>query len=184
MYDCNMLNIAENFDYLLDTKIGNAVAIILGALFLYGLFRLVVKIIDYFVFKKLMKSILDAIYGDGSENGEKKKYENAPTSHHEDQQSQKKDKKREQLREAERMMNIENDIRSGQARQRPKKQIVGITKPIGKWTARVAKQMLQKYSNIDMNIVNEKGYFQALVIAEKQRLGMGQNHNQGSERSR
>ena len=59
-----------------------------------------------------------------------------------------------------------------------------MAKPIGKWTARVARQMLQKYSNIDMNLVNEKGYFQALVIAEKQRLGMGQNHNQGGGRSR
>ena len=179
-----MLNIAEIFDYLLDTKIGNATAIILGALFLYGLFRLAIKIIDYFVFKKLMKSILDAVYSDGSEDGEMRKYENVPTSHHEDEQSQKKDKKREQLREAERMVSIENDIRSGQVHQRQKKQIVGIAKPIGRWTARVAKQMLQKYSNIDMNIVNEKGYFQALVIAEKQRLGMGQNYNQDSERGR
>ena len=82
------------------------------------------------------------------------------------------------------MVSIENDIRSGQVHQRQKKQIVGMAKPIGRWTARVAKQMLQKYSNIDMNIVNEKGYFQALVIAEKQRLGMGQNYNQDSERGR
>ena len=179
-----MLSIAEIFDYLLDTKIGNATAVVIGALCLYGLFKIVIKIIDYFVFKKLMKSILDAVYSDGSEDGEKKKYENTPTNHHEDEQSQKKDKKREQLREVERMINMENDIRSGQASQRPKKQIVGMAKPIGKWTARVAKQMLQRYSNIDMNLVNEKGYFQALVIAEKQRLGMGQNHNQGGGRSR
>ena len=179
-----MLSIAEIFDYLLDTKIGNATAVVIGALCLYGLFKIVIKIIDYFVFKKLMKSILDAIYSDGSEDGEKKKYENTPTSHHEDEQSQKKDKKREQLRDAERMINMENDIRTGQLQRRPKKQIVGMAKPIGKWTARVAKQMLQKYSNIDMNLVNEKGYFQALVIAEKQRLGMEQNHNQGGGRSR
>ena len=179
-----MPSFVEIFDYLLETRIGNAIAVVIGALCLYGLFKLVVKIIDYFVFKKLMKSILDAVYSDRSEEGEKKKYENVPTSHHEDEQSQKKDKKREQLREAERMANMENDIRSGQTQQRPKKQIVGMAKPIGKWTARVAKQMLQKYSNIDMNLVNEKGYFQALVIAEKQRLGMGQGHNQSNGRSR
>lgn len=179
-----MFGFVKIFDYLLETKIGNAIAVIVGALFLYGLFKLVVKIIDYFVFKKLMKSILDAVYSDGSEDGERRKYENLPNSHHEDEQSQKKDKKREQLREAERMVNMGNDIRSGQIQNRPKKQIVGMVKPIGKWTARVAKQMLQKYSNIDMNLVNEKGYFQALVIAEKQRLGMGQNRNQNGGRGR
>lgn len=179
-----MHSFIEIFDYLLETKIGNTIAVIIGALIIYGLFKLVVKIIDYFVFKKLMKSILEAVYSDGSEEGEKKKYKNIPTSYHEDEQSQKKDKKREQLREAERMVSMENDIRSGQTSHRPKKQIVGMVKPIGKWTARVAKQMLQKYSNIDMNLVNEKGYFQALVIAERRRLGMWQDHNQGGGRGR
>ena len=115
-----MFGFVKIFDYLLETKIGNAIAVIVGALFLYGLFKLVVKIIDYFVFKKLMKSILDAVYSDGSEDGERRKYENLPNSHHEDEQSQKKDKKREQLREAERIVNMENDIRSGQIQNRPR----------------------------------------------------------------
>ena len=45
---------SELIAYFLDNKIGNAIAVFIGILLLYGLFRLVVKIIDYIVFKRLM----------------------------------------------------------------------------------------------------------------------------------
>ena len=173
------MSVAEVFDYLTDTRVGNGIVVLIGALIFYGLFRLTIKIIDYIIFKKLMAKIMQAVFADEDEDSEH--FRNVPASHHEDEQSQKKDKKLEQKREAERMQNMENDIRGGQ-RQRPKKQIVGMVQPIGKWTARVAKQMLQKYQNIDMNLVNEKGYFQALVLAERQKLGMSNGQQAGGGR--
>ena len=40
----------------------------------------------------------------------------------------------------------------------------------------------EKYQNIDMNLVNEKGYFQALVLAERQKLGMSNGQQAGGGR--
>ena len=168
------------FDYLVSTRLGNAIAIFLGALILYGVFRLVIKIIDYIVFKRLMNSVLKAIYGDEDDD---EYFSSAPASNQEDEQSQKKDKKREQIREAERIQNMENEFIGGQTRSKPKQRIVGVMKPIGKWTARVMKQWIQKHQNIDMNLVNDLGYFQALVIAERKAqgldVGQGNKHNGG-----
>lgn len=171
------------FDYLVSTRIGNAIAVFLGALILYGIFRLIIKIIDYIVLKRLMSMVLDAVYGDEEDDEE---YNSVPASNQEDEQSQKKDKKREQIREAERMQNMENEFIGGHTRKRPKQQIVGVAKPLGKWTARVMKQWMQKHQNIDMNLVNDLGYFQALVIAEKKAQGLdieqGNKQNGGMSR--
>ena len=135
----------------------------------YGIFRLVVKIIDYIVFKRLMKMVLQAVFELEDDEDDDSEYFKPQGSYHEDEQSQKKDKKREQMREAERMQNLQNQFIGGQNKARPKKRIVGFNKDaiIGKWTARVAKQMLQKYGKLDMNMVNEVGYFQALVMAQR-----------------
>ena len=171
------------FDYLVSTRIGNAIAVFLGALILYAIFRIVIKIIDYIVFKRLMNMVLKAIYDEDDDED----FSGAPASNQEDEQSQKKDKKRDQIREAERMQNMENEFVAGATRnRRPRQQIVGMAKPLGKWTARVMKQWMQKHQNIDMNLVNDLGYFQALVIAERkaQGLDVGQGGNKNSGMSR
>jgi len=171
------------FDYLVSTRIGNAIAVFLGALILYAIFRIVIKIIDYIVFKRLMNMVLKAIYDEDDDEY----FSGAPASNQEDEQSQKKDKKRDQIREAERMQNMENEFVAGATRnRRPRQQIVGMAKPLGKWTARVMKQWMQKHQNIDMNLVNDLGYFQALVIAERkaQGLDVGQGGNKNSGMSR
>ena len=162
------------FDYLLSTKIGNAIGAVIGALILYGLFKLVVRIIDYIILRRIMKLVMMAVYGEYYEEDEEDgDYNTAPASNQEDEQSQKKDKKREQKREAERMQNLENEIIGGKTRSKPKQKIVGVVKPVGKWTERVMKQWLQKHKDIDMNLVNELGYFQAMVIAERKAQGIG-----------
>ena len=153
------------YDYLITTSVGNVIVFFIGALIFYAIFRLVIKIIDYIVFKRLMNRVLQAIYEE-----EDDEYNDAvPASNHEDEQSQKKDKKREQIREAERMQNMENEFKT---RGKPKQKIVGMAQPLGKWTARVMKQWMQKHQNIDMNLVNDLGYFQALVIAERKAQGI------------
>jgi len=106
------------------------------------------------------------------EEDEDDNHDVVPASNHEDEQSQKKDKKRDQIREAERMQNLENEFIGGKVNNRKNQRIVGVAKPIGKWTARVMKQWLQKHQNIDMNLVNDLGYFQALVIAERKSQGL------------
>ena len=158
------------FEYLISTRIGNLIAVVLSALLLYGLFRLVIKIIDYIVFKRLVNSILKAFY---EEEDDDEYFYSAPASNQEDEQSQKKDKKRKQIREAERMNKIENEKKKKQKNTKKKQQIVGVAKPLGKWTARVMKQWMQKHQNIDMNLVNDLGYFQALIIAERKAQGIG-----------
>ena len=72
------------------------------------------------------------------------------------------------------MQNLQNQFIGGHNKSRPKKRIVGFNQDaiIGKWTARVAKQMLQKYGKLDMNMVNEVGYFQALVQAQRAEQGI------------
>ena len=160
------------FEYFVSTRIGNAIAVFLGVLLLYAVFRIVIKIIDYIVFKRLMNRILKTIYGDEDETSG----DILPTSNQEDEQSQKKDKKREQLREAERMQNMENEFIGGKVNSKPKQRIVGMAQPIGKWTARVMKQWIMKHQNIDMNLVNDLGYFQALVIAERKAQGIGMDN--------
>ncbi|GEM_PF-6648280 len=167
------------FDYLISTPIGNAIAVFLSALILYGLFRLIIKIIDYIVFKRLMARVLKAIYEDEEDD---EYFSSAPASNQEDEQSQKKDKKREQIREAERLQNMENEFVSGRSRQSQKGKIVGVVQPIGKWTARVMKQWLQKHQNIDMNLVNDLGYFQAMVIAERKSQGLDVGQGGGMSR--
>ena len=156
------------FEFIVSTRIGNACAFLVGALIFYGIFRLVVKIIDYIVFKRLMKMVMQAVF-DLEDDEDDDEYFKPQSSYHEDEQSQKKDKKREQMREAERMQNLQNQFIGGHNKSRPKKRIVGFNQDaiIGKWTARVAKQMLQKYGKLDMNMVNEVGYFQALVMAQR-----------------
>lgn len=127
--------------------------------------------------------VLKAIYDEDDDEY----FSGAPASNQEDEQSQKKDKKRDQIREAERMQNMENEFVAGATRnRRPRQQIVGMAKPLGKWTARVMKQWMQKHQNIDMNLVNDLGYFQALVIAERkaQGLDVGQGGNKNSGMSR
>ena len=127
-----------------------------------------------------MNRILKAIYEEEDED-----YESAPVSNREDEQSQKKDKKREQIREAERMQNIENEFVAGKTKTRPKQKIVGVVQPVGKWTERVMKQWMQKHKHIDMNLVNDLGYFQALVIAERKAQGIDiGNNRQGGGMSR
>ena len=167
------------FEYFVSTRIGNAVAVFLGVLLLYAIFRIVIKIIDYIVFKRLMNRILKTIYGDEDEDEANDGI--LPASNQEDEQSQKKDKKREQLREAERMQNMENEFIGGKVNSKSKQRIVGMAQPIGKWTARVMKQWIMKHQNIDMNLVNDLGYFQALVIAERkaQGIGMGNSGKKG-----
>ena len=171
------------FDYLVSTRIGNVIAALIGALILYGIFWIAIKIIDYIVLRRLMGMVLDSVYGEDDEEDD---YNVVPASNQEDEQSQKKDKKREQIREAERMQNMENDILGGRTRGKPKQKIVGMAKPIGKWTARVMKQWIQKHQNIDMNLVNDLGYFQALVIAERKSqgldIGQGNQHSGGMSR--
>ena len=159
------------FEYFVSTRIGNAIAVFLGVLLLYAIFRIVIKIIDYIVFKRLMNRILKTIYGD--EDEDEANGDILPSSNQEDEQSQKKDKKREQIREAERMQNMENEFIGGKVHNKPKQRIVGMAQPIGKWTARVMKQWIMKHQNIDMNLVNDLGYFQALVIAERKAQGIG-----------
>lgn len=161
------------FDYLVSTRIGNAISVFLGALILYLIFKLVIKIIDYIVFKRLMNSILQAIYDEEDDEY----FSGAPASNQEDEQSQKKDKKRDQIREAERLQNMENEFIGGQTSKKPRQTIVGMAKPLGKWTARVMKQWMQKHQHIDMNLVNDLGYFQALVLAERKAQGIGQEGN-------
>ena len=56
------------FDYLVSTRIGNIVAVFLGVLIFYCIFRLVVKLIDYLVFTRLINIILDTIYDDEHED--------------------------------------------------------------------------------------------------------------------
>ena len=166
------------YDYLITTRVGNVIVFFIGALIFYAIFRLVIKIIDYIVFKRLMNRVLQAIYEE-----EDDEYNDAvPASNHEDEQSQKKDKKREQIREAERMQNMENEFKT---RGKPKQKIVGMAQPLGKWTARVMKQWIQKHQHIDMNMVNDLGYFQALVIAERKAQGIdigGGKQNGGMSR--
>ena len=166
------------FDYLVSTRVGNIIAGFLGALLLYIIFKLIIKIIDYIVFKRLMNRILKSVYGDNYDEDDEY-YDNAPASNQEDEQSQKKDKKRDMIRDAERIQNMENEFMSGTRHQRTQQKIVGVAQPIGKWTARVIKQWMQKHQHIDMNLVNDLGYFQALVIAERKAQGMdiGQSGN-------
>ena len=177
---------SELIAYFLDNKIGNAIAVFIGILLLYGLFRLVVKIIDYIVFKRLMKRVMKAIYGEYYVDEDEEDEYNGdvlPNSNQEDEQSQKKDKKREQKREAERLQEMENEFIGGgnKTRTKPKQRIVGFNEKaiIGKWTARVAKQFLQKYQGLDMNQVNELGYFQALVLAQKRSMGIDDGFSKG-----
>ena len=167
------------FNYITSTTLGRTIATLLGMLLLYGLFRLIIKIIDYIVFKRLMARVLQAIY---EEEDDDEYFSSAPASNQEDEQSQKKDKKREQIREAERLQNMENEFASGRARQNQKGKIVGVVQPVGKWTARVMKQWLQKHQNIDMNLVNDLGYFQAMVIAERKSQGLDVGHGGGMSR--
>ena len=179
--------LGELLAYFLDNRIGNAIAVFIGILLLYFLFRLVVKIIDYIVFKRLMKRVMQAIYGEYyvDEDEEDDEYNGGvlPNSNQEDEQSHKKDKKREQKRESERMQEMENQFMGGQVntKVRQKPRIVGFNEKaiIGKWTARVAKQFLQKYQGLDMNQVNELGYFQALVLAQRRQMGIDNGFDKG-----
>ena len=174
------------FDYLVSTRIGNIIFGFLGALLLYLIFKIVIKIIDYIVFRRLMRRVLKAVYGDNYDEDDDN-YNTLPSSNQEDEQSQKKDKKRDMIREAERMQNMENEFMAGGTRhQRTQQKIVGMAQPLGKWTARVMRQWIEKHKHIDMNLVNDLGYFQALVIAERkaQGLDIGQTGNKQSGFSR
>ncbi len=156
-------------DYILDTKIGYGIIFVITALILYAIFKLIIKVVDYIVFKKLMKEIIKSIYEDDNDWDEFNN--NPPSSYHEDEQSQKKDKKREDMVEAERLQNMENEIRGGHKNITIKKRIVAIDPNAikGYWTKRVFyKDILPKYKNIDFEILNSKGYFQAKEMARMQ----------------
>ena len=157
------------FDYLVSTRIGNIVAVFLGVLIFYCMFRLVVKLIDYLVFKRLVNIILDTIYDEENED-----YEQLPVFNHEDERGHKKDQKHDKIHEAERFRDMENKFK-GKANFRGKKQIVGVSKPLGRWTAGVMKQWIKKNQNIDMNLINDLGYFRASVMNEKKSHGIDIN---------
>ena len=178
------MSIVSIFDYITGTKIGGAIGFVIGALVIYGIFRLFIKIIDYIVFKKLLTKIIDIIYDDEKEDNTQR-----PVSsyHHEDEQSQKKDKKRDQIREAERMNNMENDMRGWQLanRRKNRKRIVAIDRNSikGYWTKRVFyKDILPKYQNIDINVLNEKGYHQAKELQRIRQRQIGNHQKSGRYR--
>ncbi len=156
------------FDYLVSTRIGNVIAAFLGVLLFYCICKLVLKIIDYIVFTRLVNSILDAIYDD-----EENEYFE-PVSNREDKKSQMKNKKRDKSR-YEKNLDEEIEFIKGKKKFNKKKQIVGVSKPVGRWTARAMKQWIKKHKNVDMNLINDLGYFQALVSEEKKTQDMNIN---------
>ncbi len=156
--------IALLFDYLVSTKIGYAIIAFIGILLFYAIFIISLKIIDYLLFKKLTKKILDAIYNDSNEG-----YANENSD--EDKDTQRRDKKLEQQREFEKKQNMENDIHNNQSKN--KKKIIGFAKPIGKWTNHAVRKWMKENRNVDMGLASDVGYFQAKFLADQEKQDLG-----------
>ena len=239
------------FDYLVSTRAGNVIAVFLGALIFYFIFRLIVRIIDYIMFKRLVDGILDVEYdrddersygkdkeyskkhdfhqiNDDLENGVKynktdnrynshdkndKKshvngadsnytenkfdrdgnktekninYEKANSQYDQNQYSDKDSKKssanntdrdyKNEFDQEENENEKENDIKRNGAKNRKKRKIVGVAQPVGRWTNGMMRQWIRRNQNIDMNLMNDFGYFQALVDKQKKsqdEIGIG-----------
>lgn len=187
------------FDYLVSTRVGNVIAVFFGALIFYFIFRLIVRIIDYIMFKRLVDGVLDAIYYDYY--GDQSQYDK------DDKRSHKKDKERNKTRgfdaennekdmkyngvdsetkreetydgksyadnvkydytNVEYEENEKNNVEYEKTNNTKKKKIVGVAEPVGRWTFDMMKKWITEHRNIDVNLMNNSGYFQALVNKQK-----------------
>ena len=189
------------FDYLVSTRVGNIIAVFFGALIFYFIFRLIVRIIDYLMFKRLVDGVLDAIYYDyyddqtqydkddershkkhkenekvrefnGKNNEKDLKYSRVDGRYDEAKFEDKDDRKSyeknveydytDESRQAE-----DEDIKHKRTKDTRKRKIVGVAEPVGRWTFGMMRQWMKKHQNIDMNLMNDSGYFQALVDKQK-----------------
>ena len=193
------------FDYLVSTRVGNIIAVFFGALIFYFIFRLIVRIIDYIMFKRLVDGVLDAIYYDyyddqaqydkddkryhkkhkendkvrefNGENNEKDlKYSRVDGRYDEVKYEDTDDKKSSYTKNVEydytddkfeHEENEKNNTEYEKTNDTKKRKIVGLAKPVGKWTFDTMMHWMRKNRDLDINLMNNSGYFQALVDKQK-----------------
>ena len=160
--------IALLFEYLVSTKTGYAIIAFFSILLFYALFKITMKIIDYILFKKLTAKILDAVYNNNEEF-----YDENNNFNDDEDETQMRDKEQERQREFEKKQNMENNANINNKVKKKKNKIVGLAKPIGKWTNHAVRKWMKENKDVNMDLASEVGYFQAKFLADQEKQDLG-----------
>ena len=157
-------------NYILTINLTNLFYFVLSSLVLYGVFKLILRIIDYIIFKKIIDGTFELIF----EDEDVEDFGNPSDKQDNQNRSHKKEAEVERINQQEQDL----DIASKQQQKGPK--VVGIKVPevVGKWTAKIVQQWVEKHRNLNPQDL-QKGYWQAINSAQMQTRGM---QNQGNGR--
>ena len=147
----------------MQTVIGILIGLLLSLL-LWWIAKKIWQLVQYVVFQSIVdKLVIKIVDEEEDEDGERFK---TYTSYSEDDLLEDKNLKKEQMRAAERMNQQENEFKQGTTKRQ--KRIVGLASNaiVGKWTAKIAQQMMSKLQNIDPQELQDLGYFRAMENAK------------------
>ena len=153
--------------------LGYIVNTIFSSLIIYFIFKLIIKLINYIIFVKCAKYILNYIFEDEDEESDWN--QDAPPSYKEDEKLHQKNKHRDKLQEAERMTQQSAEFAMGGKAPKSTKKIVGLNlenKIIGPWTKKIVTAWLKQASQINPELISNLGYHQAKEMTRKQANGV------------
>ena len=164
-------------------KIILVIGFFFGIYILYKIIRYILYLIWISKFLKLLRKLIGDEDDDDTEIKTKKNNATA-----EDEVNKSHGNEAKKAIEAEKMMREENVEQDVSQRKKPKSRIVGIAldsmiKGKGVFTRKFAEEMAAKLSRLDPTILSEKGFFQAMIIAQRaSMMDKSQAHTRGGTR--
>jgi len=160
----------------MQTVVGILIGLLLSLL-LWWIAKKIWQLVQYIVFQSIVDKLVIKIVEEGDD--EDSEYHKAHTTYSEDDLLEDKNLKKEQMRAAERMNQQENEFKQGTTKRQ--KRIVGLASNaiVGKWTAKIAQQMMSKLQNLDPQELQDLGYFRAMENAKNRATQQGINQSGG-----